>query len=152
MLDIAPTELIIVAIVALIIIGPKDLPKAMRVVGYWVGRARGVARQFRAGFDTMVREAELADMEKQWKLENERIMREHPATPTPGASPKRSHPPETLPPPPSVSAPEDPPTQPPAQPASPPDVAGPAPEPPNAPDQAARGGDSPPAPSPTPST
>ena len=82
MFDVAPTELLLVAIVALLVIGPKDLPKAMRVVGYWVGRARGVARQFRSGFDTMVREAELEEMEKRWATENERIMREHPQTDT----------------------------------------------------------------------
>ena len=90
MFDIAPTELLLVAVVALLVIGPKDLPRAMRVVGYWVGKARGVARQFRSGFDAMVREAELAEMEKQWKAENERIMREHPAEtaslPAPDAS------------------------------------------------------------------
>ena len=80
MLDIAPSELLLVAFVALVVIGPKDLPKAMRVVGYWVGRARGVARQFRSGFDQMVREAELEEMEKRWADENARIMREHPAT------------------------------------------------------------------------
>lgn len=77
MFDIAPSELLLVAVVALVVIGPKDLPKALRVLGYWVGRARGVARQFRAGFDEMVRESELAEMEKKWASENERIMREH---------------------------------------------------------------------------
>ena len=81
MFDVAPTELLLVAIVALVVIGPKDLPKAMRFVGFWVGRARGVMRQFRSGFDTMVREAELEEMEKKWAEENARIMREHPATP-----------------------------------------------------------------------
>ncbi|MGH6782096.1 MAG: Sec-independent protein translocase protein TatB [Sphingomonadaceae bacterium] len=81
MFDIAPTELLLCAIVALLVIGPKDLPKAMRTVGHWVGRARGVARHFRAGFDTMVREAELEEMEKKWRDENERIMREHPSEP-----------------------------------------------------------------------
>jgi sec-independent protein translocase protein TatB len=79
MFDVAPTELLLVAIVALLVIGPKDLPKAMRFVGHWVGKARGVARQFRSGFDSMVREAELAEMEKKWAEENARIMREHPA-------------------------------------------------------------------------
>ena len=64
--------------VALVVIGPKDLPKAMRFVGHWVGKARGVARQFRSGIDDMVREAELDEMEKKWADENERIMREHP--------------------------------------------------------------------------
>ena len=87
MFDIAPTELMLVAIVALVVIGPKDLPKAMRVVGYWVGRARGVARQFRSGFDQMVREAELEEMEKRWAAENERIMREHSAPPAADPAP-----------------------------------------------------------------
>ena len=81
MFDIAPSEFLLVAIVALLVIGPKDLPKALRVLGYWVGRARGVARQFRSGFDSMVREAELAEMEKKWADENARILAEHPDTP-----------------------------------------------------------------------
>ena len=71
MLDFNFSEMAVVALVALVVIGPKDLPKALRVLGYWVGKARGVARQFRAGFDEMVREAELAEMEKKWKEENE---------------------------------------------------------------------------------
>lgn len=83
MFDIAPSEFLLVAIVALVVIGPKDLPKALRVLGQWVGRARGVARQFRSGFDNMVREAELAEMEKKWAAENERIMTEHTAAPAP---------------------------------------------------------------------
>ena len=78
MFDVAPTELLLVAAVALIVIGPKDLPKAMRFVGQWVGKARGVARQFRSGFDTMVRESELAEMEQKWAEDNARIMAEHP--------------------------------------------------------------------------
>ena len=81
MLDVAPTELLLVAVVAVVVIGPKDLPKAMRFVGYWVGKARGVARQFRSGFDEMLRESELAEIEKKWSEENARIMREHPAEP-----------------------------------------------------------------------
>lgn len=82
MFDVAPTELLLVAVVALLVIGPKDLPRAMRIVGKWVGRARGIARQFRSGIDTMIRESELADMEKQWAAENERIMREYPPQPS----------------------------------------------------------------------
>lgn len=80
MFNIDSSEFLLVAIVALVVIGPKDLPKAMRVVGYWVGKARGVSRQFRQGFDNMVREAELAEMEKRWAAENARIMAEHPMT------------------------------------------------------------------------
>lgn len=78
MFDVAPSELLLLAIVALVVIGPKDLPKAMRFVGQWVGKARGVMGQFRAGFDTMVREAELKEMEERWAAENARIMRDYP--------------------------------------------------------------------------
>ncbi len=83
MFDVAPTELLLVAIVALVVIGPKDLPGVLRTVGQWVGKARGVARQFRSGFDEMVREADLADMEKKWAEENAKIMAEHPPEPAP---------------------------------------------------------------------
>ena len=83
MFDVAPTEFLLVAVIALVVIGPKDLPRVMRAVGQWVGKARGVARQFRSGFDTMVREAELQEMEAKWKAENERIMQQFPAAPEP---------------------------------------------------------------------
>jgi sec-independent protein translocase protein TatB len=83
MFDVAPSELLLVAVVALVIIGPKDLPRVLRFVGQWVGKAKGVARQFRSGFDEMVREAELREMEEKWRAENERIMREHPVMPAP---------------------------------------------------------------------
>lgn len=81
MFDIASSELLLVVLVALIVIGPKDLPKALRVVGKWVGKARGVAAHFRSGFDEMVRQSELEELEKKWKAENERIMQAHPADP-----------------------------------------------------------------------
>jgi sec-independent protein translocase protein TatB len=79
MFGIDSGELLVIAVVALVVIGPKDLPRVMRVVGQFVGRARGMAKQFRSGFDVMIREAELEDMEKKWQVDNERIMREHPA-------------------------------------------------------------------------
>jgi sec-independent protein translocase protein TatB len=78
MFGVDSTELAVVAILALIFIGPKDLPKVMRTVGYWVGRMRGMARHFTAGIENMVREAELEEMEKKWREENERIMQLHP--------------------------------------------------------------------------
>ena len=96
MFDVAPTEFLLVAVVALVVIGPKDLPRLMRTVGQWVARARGVARHFRTGLDTMMREAELEEMEKKWKAENERIMREYPSLPShpeaPGVAPGLSGP------------------------------------------------------------
>jgi sec-independent protein translocase protein TatB len=98
MFDVAPTELLVLGVVALMVIPPKDLPKAMRVAGYWVGRARGVARQFRTGFDSMVRDAELQEMEKRWADENARIMREHPSTPAMLMAPVPDHEVEDAPP------------------------------------------------------
>lgn len=86
MFGVDSTELAVVAILALIFIGPKDLPKVMRTVGYWVGRMRGMARHFTAGIENMMREAELEEMEKKWREENERIMRLNPEAhyPEPG--------------------------------------------------------------------
>ena len=81
MFGIDSTELIIVAVAALIFIGPKDLPLAMRAVGRWIGKVRGMARHFHTGVEAMIREAELEEMEKKWREENERIMREYPALP-----------------------------------------------------------------------
>ena len=81
MFGIDSGELLIIAVVALVVIGPKDLPRVMRAIGNFVGRARGMARHFRSGVDNMIRESELADMEKKWKAENERIMRDHPPVP-----------------------------------------------------------------------
>ena len=93
MFDIAPTELLIVALVALVVIGPKDLPRVMRTVGNWVGKARGMARHFRSGIDTMMRESELEEMEKKWREENDRIMRDHPLMPPSAApAPAAEHP------------------------------------------------------------
>ena len=78
MFGIDSSELAVVVILALIFIGPKDLPKVMRQLGYWIGRMRGMARHFTAGIETMIREAELEELEKRWKEENERIMSLHP--------------------------------------------------------------------------
>ena len=81
MFGIDSAELLIIAVVALLVIGPKDLPRVMRTVGNVVARARDMARHFRSGMDAMMREAELEEMEKKWKADNERIMREHPMPP-----------------------------------------------------------------------
>ena len=78
MFGVDSTEFAVVAILALIFIGPKDLPKVMRTIGYWVGRMRGMARHFTSGIENMMREAELEEMEKKWREENERIMKLHP--------------------------------------------------------------------------
>lgn len=87
MFGIDGSEFLLFAIVALVVIGPKDLPKAMRVVGKFVAKARAMSRHFQSGLDAMIRESELEEMEKKWKAENERIMREHSAHLAPPADP-----------------------------------------------------------------
>lgn len=77
MFGIDGSEFLLFAVVALVVIGPKDLPKAMRVVGRFVGKARAMSRHFRSGIDAMIREAELEEMEQKWKAENERIMAQY---------------------------------------------------------------------------
>ena len=75
MFDIGVGELLVILIVAVVVIGPKDLPLAMRTAGRWIGKMRRMSAHFRSGIDAMVREAELEEMEKKWKAQNEEIMR-----------------------------------------------------------------------------
>lgn len=74
MFGIDSAEFLVIAVVALVVIGPKDLPQVMRVVGGWVGKGRAMSRHLRSGFDTMMREAELEEMQKQWAKQNADIM------------------------------------------------------------------------------
>jgi sec-independent protein translocase protein TatB len=74
MFGIDSSEFLLIAVVALIVIGPKDLPRVMRLVGGWVGRGKAMTRHLRSGFDTMMREAELEEMQKQWAKQNADIM------------------------------------------------------------------------------
>ena len=78
MFDLGFDELLVIAIVAIVVIGPKDLPLALRSVGRWVAKIRRVSTHFRSGIEAMIREAELEEMERKWKAQNEAIMREHP--------------------------------------------------------------------------
>ena len=65
MFDIGWQELFIVAVLALLVIGPKDLPRALRTMGKWVRKARALARDFQGGLDDVMREAELDDFKNQ---------------------------------------------------------------------------------------
>lgn len=96
MMDIGSTELLMIVIVAIVVIGPKDLPRALYKVGQVIGKAKGMARHFRSGIDAMVREVELEEMEKKWKADNERIMREYAAA-NPSAAPVPTPAPEPAP-------------------------------------------------------
>lgn len=63
--DIGWVELLVIAAAAIIVVGPKDLPRLMRILGQWVGKARGLAREFQRSFDDLVRESELDDLRKE---------------------------------------------------------------------------------------
>src|SRR6266550_3684079 len=65
MFDIAWSELFVIVIVALVVVGPKDLPKLMRTAGQWAGRARAMADQFKRSFDDMARQTELDELRNQ---------------------------------------------------------------------------------------
>src|SRR5689334_6983646 len=65
MFDISWAHLAVIAAVALVVIGPKDLPRVLRTAGQWMARARAVAREFQNSLDQMVREAELDEVRKQ---------------------------------------------------------------------------------------
>ncbi len=62
MFDIGWPVMAVVAVIALVIIGPKDLPRILRYAGRWAGKARKVAREFQRNFDDMVRESELDEV------------------------------------------------------------------------------------------
>jgi len=83
MFGVDSTELLLVIVVAIVVIGPKDLPRALYKVGQVVGKARAMSRHFRSGLDAMIREAELEELQKQWAKENARIMAET-QVPAPG--------------------------------------------------------------------
>jgi sec-independent protein translocase protein TatB len=65
MFDIGWSELLLIAVVALIVIGPKELPGALRMVGQWMGKLRRMASEFQGQFHEAMREAEMADLKKQ---------------------------------------------------------------------------------------
>ena len=88
MFDIGASELLLTAIVAIVVIGPKDLPLALRTAGRWIGKIRRVSGHFRTGVETMIREAELEEMEQKWREQNAKIIAESAAEPVADAVPE----------------------------------------------------------------
>ena len=111
MFDIGSSELLVIAVVALLVIGPKDLPRVLHMIGKWVAKARSMTNQFKSGLEEMAREAELEEMEKKWAEHNRRIMAQHPASDgvmTPFASPATTGDTDASPPPASHTPPSEP--------------------------------------------
>jgi sec-independent protein translocase protein TatB len=71
LLDFGWSELLLIGVVALVFIGPKDLPKALRVAGFWIRKARSLSREFQSSIDQMIREAELDDIRQELKKASE---------------------------------------------------------------------------------
>ena len=69
--DIGWPELMLIGVVALVVIGPKDLPRALRIAGYWVRKARTLSREFQSSVEQMIREAELDEMRQELKKATE---------------------------------------------------------------------------------
>jgi sec-independent protein translocase protein TatB len=65
MFDISWTEFLLIGVVALVVIGPKELPGVMRTMGQWTRKVRGMAAEFQNQFQEAMREAEMADLKKQ---------------------------------------------------------------------------------------
>ncbi len=87
MLDIGGDELLLTAVIAIMVIGPKDLPRAMRFVGRWVGKARRMNGAFRAGLENFVQEGEIRDLETEWATKREEILTQFASLEIDSASP-----------------------------------------------------------------
>lgn len=64
MFDIGWSEMLVIGLVALVVVGPKDLPAALKTFAYWMKQARKMAREFQSGVDDLVRQAELDEAKK----------------------------------------------------------------------------------------
>jgi sec-independent protein translocase protein TatB len=66
MFDLSWSELLIIGVIALLVIGPKELPGVLRSLGHWMGKVRRMASEFQSQFQEAMREAEVADVKQQF--------------------------------------------------------------------------------------
>ena len=73
MLDIGLQEILIIGVIALVVVGPKDLPKMLRTIGQWTGKARGYARDFQRSIEGYVEDTELSSIQKELDEANKEL-------------------------------------------------------------------------------
>jgi sec-independent protein translocase protein TatB len=121
MFDFAWSELALIGVVALVVIGPKDLPRVMKNVAFWVRKARSIAREFQNNIEDMVRDAELDDVKRDldaatrfnFDEEMSKTIDPHGELKQSLSPPEVANPPAEQPKPPLIEAtPETPPTEP----------------------------------------
>ncbi|MCY3981323.1 MAG: Sec-independent protein translocase protein TatB [Alphaproteobacteria bacterium] len=99
MLDIGWTEMLVIAVIAVVVIGPRDLPGMLKTIGNWVRKARATVRELQTGIEDMAREAELDEVKKSvesaTRVDN---WLDDKALAKPAASPSVASPPAAAPP------------------------------------------------------
>ena len=111
MFDLSWSELLLIAVVAIVFIGPKELPGALRALGRWAGKARAMAREFQNNIDDMIRDSEIDEIRKEVnKIESGELAREIEQTIDPkGEIGKALEPPDVAPLPSAAGVPVEPP-------------------------------------------
>jgi sec-independent protein translocase protein TatB len=112
------SEVLVLAVIALLVVGPKDLPLMLRKLGRWLAQLRGMAQEFRTGFDELARQAELDELKREVEaLRNasqrgvaglvDELSRPVDMTPIPTAAPRPQTPPAQIAAPPPAADPVD---------------------------------------------
>ena len=78
MFDLSIWEIAIVAVVAILVVGPRELPRALATAGKWLRKFRTISNSLRSGLDDIIRETEMTEMEEKWAQQNKQIMAQHP--------------------------------------------------------------------------
>jgi len=100
MFDLGWSEILVIAVVAIVVIGPKDMPQAFRTVGQWMSKARALAREFQGHIDDLMRETQVDEMKREFQsmarppelegLEDELMAGHAPSTSTSGPAPENA--------------------------------------------------------------
>ena len=90
MFDLSIWEIAVIGVVGVLVIGPKELPRAIMTAGKWMRKFRSVTGSLRSGFDNMIRETEMKELEEKWAKQNKQIMADHPNEMLPLSEPTES--------------------------------------------------------------